>query len=67
MKTAWEKYDDQKMTELRKFNEGYKKFISDCKTERECVVESIRIAESYGYTDLKEWIKEGKQLQEIWR
>lgn len=63
MKTAWEKYDDQKMAALRKFNEGYKKFISECKTERECVVESIRIAESYGYTDLRNWIQEGKQLQ----
>ena len=53
MKTAWEKYDDQKMVALREFNNGYKKFISDCKTERECVEESIRIAEANGYQDLK--------------
>ncbi len=56
MKTVWEKYNEQQMNEVRTFNNGYKKYISDCKTERECVVESIRIAEEYGYKNLKELI-----------
>ena len=56
MKTVWEKYNEQQMNEVRTFNNGYKKYISDCKTERECVVESIRIAEEYGYKNLKDLI-----------
>lgn len=39
---AWNKYDEQKMKEVMDFSEGYKKFISECKTERECVTESIK-------------------------
>ena len=34
---AWKKYDEKEMSEVFAFSEGYKKFISDCKTERECV------------------------------
>ena len=49
MKTVWEKYNEQQMEAVKEFNQGYKKYISDCKTERECVVESIRIAEEYGF------------------
>ena len=33
-------------------SEGYKKFISDCKTERECVDEVVRQAQAAGYKDL---------------
>ena len=56
MKTVWEKYNEQQMEAVKEFNQGYKKYISDCKTERECVVESIRIAEEYGYKNLKDLI-----------
>lgn len=63
MKTVWQKYDEQQMSALREFNNGYKKYISDCKTERECVTESIRIAEEYGYQDLKALIGTDTQLK----
>ena len=45
---AWKKYDEAGLKEVFEYCEGYKKYISDCKTERECVSESIRIAETYG-------------------
>ena len=32
--------------------EGYKKFISDAKTERECVTEAVAICEAKGYVNL---------------
>ena len=32
---AWNKYDEKKMKEVMDFSVGYKKFISECKTERE--------------------------------
>ena len=32
---AWEKYEDSKIKDIFKFCDGYKEFISKCKTERE--------------------------------
>lgn len=47
-KNAWEKYQGEKRQEVFDFSEGYKKFISDCKTERECVTELKAQAEAAG-------------------
>lgn len=63
MKTVWEKYNEAEMKNCFEFNEGYRKFISECKTERECTLESIRIAKEYGFVDLKDLLKAGKALQ----
>ena len=41
-------------------SEGYKKFISDCKTERECVDEIVRQAKEQGYTDINDYITKEK-------
>lgn len=60
---AWKKYDENEMKAVFEFSEGYKKFISDCKTERECVTESIRIAKAYGYRDLEDIIKQNETLK----
>lgn len=53
-KNAWTKYTEEQCKEVMEFSEGYKKFISDCKTERECVREVIRQAEEKGYRNLDE-------------
>ena len=63
IKNAWNKYDDAKIAEVMQYNEGYKSFISDCKTERECVKEAIRQAEEKGYKDLKKVIAKGKKVK----
>ena len=52
IKNAWEKYSDENYKTVMDFAEGYKKFISDAKTERECVKEVIEIAEKAGYKNL---------------
>ena len=52
MKTVWDKYENQKLEELMAFSEGYKAFMDAGKTERECVDESIKIAEAHGFKDL---------------
>ena len=36
-KNAWEKYNENERKEIFRFCEDYRKFISECKTERECV------------------------------
>ncbi len=57
MENAWKKYDtEEKKTMVMDFNDGYMKFISECKTERECVNKSVEIAESYGYKNVQTYI-----------
>lgn len=51
-KNAWLKYSDSQKKEVMKLNEQYKEFISNCKTERECAKEVIRLAQEEGYQDL---------------
>ena len=62
-KNAWLGYSEKQKKDVFKLNEGYKKFISECKTERECVAETIRMAEAQGYVDLNQVIAENKQLK----
>ena len=60
---AWNKYNEEQLQEVMNFSEGYKAFISNCKTERECVVETIRMAKEHGYRDLAEVIKNNETLK----
>ncbi len=49
--------------EIFDFCEGYKDFISQNKTERECVISIREMAKKEGYQDLKEIIKSGSMLK----
>ncbi len=51
-KNAWKKYQENGLDKLMKFNDEYKKFISDSKTERECVSASIDYIEKLGFKNL---------------
>lgn len=61
---AWRKYEEssEKMNALWEFNEGYKTFLSNCKTERECVTEIIKEIEQQGYVNLDTVIAEKRTL-----
>ena len=48
-KTAWKKYDDRYKEQIFDFCEGYKAFITECKTERECTAAIRTRAEELGY------------------
>ncbi len=63
-KNAWLKYTDEQIKQVTDLSEGYKKFISDCKTERECTLEVIRQAKEQGFVDLMEMksIKPGDKV-----
>lgn len=63
MKTenAWKKYADKK--EVFDFSEAYKTFISECKTERECVSEMVKQAEEFGYRNLDDVVAQGETLK----
>ena len=57
-KNAWEKHPEgKKRDEVFSFAEDYRKFISDCKTERECTSAVYKDAVAHGYKDLDELIK----------
>ncbi|MBN7572441.1 MULTISPECIES: aminopeptidase [Clostridium] len=62
-KNAWNKYDEKEVKSIFEFCEGYKNFMSKCKTERECVKEVLRLAKAEGYEDIEEIIKNNKQLK----
>lgn len=62
-KNAWSKYNNKQVKEIFNFCEGYKKFMSTCKTERECVKEVIELAKAEGYVDIEEIIKNKKKLK----
>lgn len=62
-KNAWEKYDKKGLKKVMDFAEGYRKFISDCKTERESVDGIIAMAEADGFKNLDAIIKKGTKLK----
>ena len=57
---AWKKYTSEDLEKLQSFTEGYRKFISDNKTERECAASAIKLAEAAGYVKLSDAIAAGK-------
>lgn len=61
---AWKKYEENvRMEELQKFNEAYKTFISECKTERECVSAITEEIQKRGYRNLEEVIRRRESLK----
>lgn len=57
IENAWKKYGDMDVEKLVNFNEGYKEFLSLCKTERECVAHIIEDAKAKGYRDIEEVVE----------
>lgn len=62
-KNAWEKYEGEALNKVMDFADGYKKFITECKTERECVDEIVRMAEADGFKNLDDIIKSGATVK----
>lgn len=61
---VWEKYPEgRKREEVYQFAEDYRKFISDCKTERECVTMLAAEAEKAGFKNLEQIIEKGTKLK----
>lgn len=61
-KNMWPEICDAGQVELNKICEGYKKFISEAKTERLCVEKSVEMAKNHGFVDLNENINNAKPL-----
>lgn len=62
-KSAWDTYTEQDKDNLFAYGERYRVFISDNKTERECIRDMVSKAEAEGYQNLDTLISEGKVLK----
>lgn len=63
MKNAWNKYDVNMENDCEYFCREYMDFLSDCKSERECVSWIAQDARRHGYRDLDELIRSGEPLR----
>ena len=61
-KNAWKDYTKKEVRELEKLNKEYRAFLDDGKTERECVIQAVKMAKKAGYRDLQEVLEAGESL-----
>ncbi len=61
--SAWKKYTPEQLDELEGLAGRYRSFISENKTERECVASCVKLAENAGYKNLDDLIAKGKKLK----
>ena len=63
-KNIWHTCDADKKSKIMKFNDKYMEFLSNGKTERECVKESVALAEVQGFKplDAYESLKSGDKV-----
>lgn len=59
---AWKEYTEEQLDQLHYLCEGYKAFISENKTERECCAAAVAMAEEAGYVSLQSRIEAGRRL-----
>lgn len=60
---AWDKYSKAELKKVFALSEKYINFMSDNKTERECVSSLIKLAEKNGYVNLEDVVKQGTNLK----
>lgn len=60
---AWKKYSLEERKQVFDFADDYRHFISECKTERECVKRAVELAEKAGYRNLEDVIKNNEILK----
>jgi aspartyl aminopeptidase len=59
---TWSTYSEAQLQELETLASDYRAFLDKGKTERECVVEAVRMAREAGYVSLAEVRESGKKL-----
>lgn len=60
---TWEHYTEEEKEKVFSFAEDYRKFISECKTERECVDWFEELAKSAGFISMEEVKAGSKRLE----
>ena len=62
-KNAWLSYGEADETAMEKLAKDYRAFLDAGKTERECVTELVREAETNGYVNLETKLAAGEKIQ----
>ncbi len=60
---AWKSYSEADLADLEKLCGDYRAFISENKTERECVAAGVALAQAAGYVNLETAVAEGRSLK----
>ena len=62
-KNLWEVYSEKQLKELEKLSDGYRTFLDNGKTERECIDTIVNMIEEAGYVELEKAAASGKKLK----
>lgn len=62
-KNLWEVYSEKQLKELEKLSDGYRSFLDNGKTERECIDTIVNMIEEAGYVELEKAAASGKKLK----
>lgn len=62
-KNAWLTYSEAELNEMEAVAKAYRNFLDLGKTERECVTQIIKEAETAGYVSLEAKLAKGKLLK----
>lgn len=62
-KNAWNTYTDEEFRELDRVTGQYRRFLSEGKTERECVRLTVDMAKEAGYVSIEEALLRGEKLK----
>lgn len=60
---AWKKYTEEEKRAVFDFGESYRQFLSQCKTERECVTELCKRARDAGFINMDDVIRNDVKLK----
>ena len=56
-KNTWETYDEATLAKIDSFCDGYRNFLDNGKTERECIDEIVNTIEDAGYISIEQTMK----------
>lgn len=62
-KYAWHNYTKIDLKKVNDLADGYRSFLDNGKTERECIVQAVAAAQEKGYKNLIDLVKEGTALK----
>lgn len=62
--SAWKKYNENQLRELEQLAIQYRTFLDNGKTERECVTETVQMAEQAGYVNLQKVLEGALPMQD---
>lgn len=60
---AWNKYKNKHIKEMEVLCKGYKEFLDNGKTERECITQTVNIIKKAGYKDLDDIIAKKQKIK----